>query len=415
MSIKSIMGIVLPLLLASCDSPKLEDANLNNGTNSSQPTRLTHEEFVKRGNNFSLELLEKVCRANKDQSFVTSPISVMFSMAMLQNGSVGETRSQILHTLGYSDSDSQSLNEYCAETMKQDDISGSVSTNIANGLFLAEPLVLNKDYKDVLTQYYKADYETLDFSNIESLQHINAWCSEKTQGMISDAIKELGGKLLLINTVFFKGLWTNKFDPEKTTLGEFYDGHSHRQQATLPYMFTQTRVKYLRSELYETICLPFGKGLFNMYFILPKIGETCGNIINALSDDEWNGLDDKMKEQDVSVIIPRFRTSKHIELSGILQAMGITKAFGVNAELSSMFDGQYSEPVCLNKVYQDAVLELEEEGAKAAAATITTISGDVIDGNEDQPVIFLANRPFVYLITKGAERTIYYAGVFAGN
>ncbi|XP_042338301.1 leukocyte elastase inhibitor-like, partial [Plectropomus leopardus] len=76
-------------------------------------------------------------------------------------------------------------------------------------------------------KYYKAELEPVDFIKAFDAARIqiNGWVEEQTKGNIKDLLAEglLDDTtvLVLVNAIYFKGLWNNKFEKESTVDAEF--------------------------------------------------------------------------------------------------------------------------------------------------------------------------------------------------
>ena len=103
---------------------------------------------------------------------------------------------------------------------------------------------LAPQYQSDMENYYEAEVASLDFSNkTDALNHINGWCNDHTEGMIPKILNEneltKEALLLLMNAIYFKATWTDKFDANDTKDEAFTteDG----VQKTLPMMHRKAR------------------------------------------------------------------------------------------------------------------------------------------------------------------------------
>lgn len=93
--------------------------------------------------------------------------------------------------------------------------------------------------------------------------------------------------------------------------------------------------------------------------------------------------------------------------------MGIKKAFGKEADFSSIVEGT---SLSIDDVIQKACFKLNEDGIEGAATTVIDIK--VTSGPSDQErvyVPFYADHQFAYLIVEKSSQTILFAGVFDGK
>lgn len=88
-------------------------------------------------------------------------------------------------------------------------------------------------------------------------------------------------------------------------------------------------------------------------------------------------------------------------LNDSLTALGIGEAFTDKADFSGIRDD-----VCISRVLHKAVIEVNEEGSEAAAATVVEMKLTAAA----EPLTFIANRPFVFVIADYRTGTILFMG-----
>jgi serpin B len=104
------------------------------------------------------------------------------------------------------------------------------------------------------------------------------------------------------------------------------------------------------------------------------------------------------------VQIPRFEFSTaSISLKNALTAMGMEDAF---SETAADFSGMSETPLFVSDVVHKAFIKVNEKGTEAAAATGVVFATVSVTA----PKIFIANRPFVYLIRDTQTKSILFMG-----
>ena len=114
-----------------------------------------------------------------------------------------------------------------------------------------------------------------------------------------------------------------------------------------------------------------------------------------------------MRTQDVDILMPRFTTESETRLEEILSSMGMTRAFGGNAEFPNMIQ-RLKERLYVSMMKQKAKIEVNEEGTEAAAVTVAEIAEKSLPRYE----YFYATRPFVYYIMENSTGAIYFMGTY---
>jgi serpin B len=112
----------------------------------------------------------------------------------------------------------------------------------------------------------------------------------------------------------------------------------------------------------------------------------------------------KPSTKEVYIEVPKWKiTPPSIQLSGALRAMGLEVPFSTqNANFGKITPSN----IYIGKVIHKAMIEVNEAGAEAAAATVV-----IMPSRSVKEVQFLRlNRPFLYFIKDNATETILFMG-----
>ena len=375
---------------------------------------ISQDELLDNNNDFACNLFRTINKNRKlsDGSIVVSPISVSYVLGMLNEGASGKTRQQITDVLGLNGS-AQQINEYFKTMIhKVSRADSNITVQLANCIDVnsAMGISLIPQYKADMQQYYDAQIDALDFTQRSSLDKINNWCNKHTGGMIPTAVDRLDpdAVLYLLNAIYFKAKWTEKFNPEETRYMNFT-----KQNGTVvkhKMMYRQTRTLYGKNEMCQMLYLPYGNKDFGMYMLLPVKGKTTADIIQGLSAQGLKRQLNGMKDENVDILIPRFSTSSETTLNHVLSAMGMPLVFTPRAELPNMAQGEKDLYVSL--IDQKAKIEVNEEGTEGAARTLLR----ALKGDESPKIVdFHVTRPFVYLIIEKHSGAIFFMGTYCGE
>ena len=377
------------------------------------PSIASQCEMPDNNNDFACNLFRALNEHKQgDSSIIVSPISVSYMLGMLGRGADGETRRQINEVLGLGGS-VQEINEYFKKVMDEaPNVDPAVTVKIANCIEVNSSLGIRliPQYKADMKKYYNAQVDALDFTKDSSLRRINKWCNGHTDGMIPSILDELDSQAImyLLNAVYFKAPWAAKFDPGATRDMDFtkQDGSIVKR----PMMHLKTKAAYAKNDLCEMLRLPYGNGDYSIFVMLPCEGKTVGDIIRSLSAQELKQqrmLDGATHEVDI--LIPRFTTESETKLENVLSSMGMPRAFTRAAEFPNMTEGY----LLVSMIMQKAKIEVNEEGTKAAAVTVSKMvlgSGVSLDVRT-----FHATHPFVYYIVEGNTGSILFMGTYCGD
>ena len=350
------------------------------------------------------------------KSTIVSPISVGYLLGMLHEGADGETRRQINNVLGLGGSVKE-INMYFKKMMNEaPKVDPTVKVKTANSIFVVSGYRLTPQYKADMQNYYNALADSVDYSGTSIVEKINNWCNKNTDGMIPELLKndELNPNrvMYLLNAVYFKASWTEKFDPNETRDRHFtkLDGTTVKR----PLMHILTRAVYGKNELCKMLCLHYGKGGYSMVVLLPNEGKTIGDIIKNLSAKSLEEQLQQMRSTRVDILMPRFVTESETGLERVLSSMGMPWAFDNRAEFPNMVQG-HSDDLFVSMMKQKAKIEVNEEGTKAAAVTVAEMSEKSAMPSRCEYEEFHATRPFVYYIVEHSTGTIYFMGTYCGE
>ena len=131
--------------------------------------------------------------------------------------------------------------------------------------------------------------------------------------------------------------------------------------------------------------------------MLPDEGVTLEDYLKNLTGEHLYQLITGHQYADVQASIPRFTAQTELELKGALAAMGITDLFDVSrADLRAMGSAANGNNLYVSSVLHKTYLALDENGTKAAAATVVDVNGGAAP-SEDVKTVTL-DRPFLYMI-----------------
>ena len=391
-----------------------------------QPVELTVEQkaFANDNNQFTLNFLKTVNETDSEgKSFIYSPLSISYVLAMVNDAATGLTEHELEQTLGFHEGGIQAVNEYCKNLIDNlPKVDPKVKINIANAIFLNQKYTLKEQFQKDMEQYYDAKAEALDFSSSKTLSHINGWCNDKTNGMIPSILDKVDPDMVsyLLNAIYFKANWTSKFDQKKTMKETFT---TEKGKIQLPLMHQTVLINYLKNDTYSAVNIPYGNGFWSMVVLLPEEGKTTDDVIADMANNGWpaeyfkNPIDMASYPCEVDLKLPRFETSSDTNdmkegLIGLMQKMGIKLAFDRNCE---EIRNMCTLPVYISMMRQKAKIKVDEEGSEAAAVTVGGTSGNSAGPIEYPKATFHANRPFVYVIREASSGVLLFVGKYTGR
>lgn len=405
MKLKTIIPIFASLsLLASCSNDDTPDIPIDAPPVVIDMT-VAESRAVTQSTDFGFELFRRLCAANGSEDVFMSPLSASMAMSMLANGASGQSQVQILTALGYAGDKEgldalNSINSRLLTALPITDAQTKLA--LANSVWADNGFQLKDSFKQTMASVYKATVENVDMGSPATIDRINSWCSDNTAGLIPEIVKNNGFSFVLLNALYFKGLWINKFNESKTTSDYFMREDGSKRLVKM--MNISEELPYAENSDFRITAKEFGNGAFRMYFLLPVDGCTLESSLSALTAGNWQSWIARMPEREINLTLPRFTLDGDYELNNILEAMGVSEVFDMyKADLS----GMTTADAYISYVKQKTYIEVTEDGAEAAAVTV--ITGDLGSG-DSRRVEFKLNRPFALLIAEKSTGAILFAG-----
>ena len=364
--------------------------------------------LVVSNNNFAFNLFRK---ARKDENMILSPLSITYALGMLNNGAAGETLQQINTVLGFGDTGADAINDFCRKMLSEAPVLDELTkVMISNTIFFnaAKGYVLKNAFVEKANQYYDAVPESRNFGDGQTLDVINKWANDHTEGMIPQILKEdefdADAVSYLLNALYFKGTWTLKFDEAETKAEQF-------GQEEVPMMHLENNLPYMDDTDCQVLALPYGNGAYQMTILLPHEGKTVNDVLQGMTAEKWKQYK-WMDEAVVDVKLPRFESMTELNLNDIMSALGMPNAFVYG--IAEFPDFCNKEDIYISLMKQVAKIEVNEAGTEAAAVTIIGVK-DWAGPEEPPHVKFHANRPFLYIISEQSTGSIFFIGQYMGN
>ncbi|XP_049886131.1 antichymotrypsin-2-like [Pectinophora gossypiella] len=345
--------------------------------------------------NFGINLLKNINR--RGGNVVISPFSISELLALLQQGASGVTQQQISEALRMTPQLSmEAFRQYNNNFQKRG--SSHNTLRVANNVYVADVFDLNPAFKRVATQSFGSEVTPTKFSKTQqAIQQINGWVAQKTNNKITDLLSEdaVGDntQLVMVNAVYFKGIWAVKFKPESTLPRDFYVNEVSKK--TIPFM----RIRKIfqagtdPTNNAQVIILPFENEQYSLMVVLPSPVSSLEALVSKLTDAQLASYH-SFSPKEIDLEIPKFTAKSDTDLNPIFRKMGITNVFSQQSELSGL--GTYrAYPPQLSSALHTAMLSIDEEGGSAAAATSFAV---VALSYDDQAILYRFNRPFLAVL-----------------
>jgi serpin B len=262
-------------------------------------------------------------------------------------------------------------------------------------------LALRDEYLDVLTGAYGSPLAEVDFGSAPepARQLINGWIAGETDDLVPelfpDGSFDSNTRMVLVNAVAMDAPWEFPFDPASTRPGPFT-----RADGTTVDVATMHYDEYLPSlwtENLQAVELPYGGGALSMVVIAPT---DLAAFEDELTTESLAAVIDQIRDGGIHLSMPKWAARTHVQMNDTLSSLGMPTAFSGDADFSGMVDGG---GLYLAQVEHEAVIEVDEQGTRAAAAT----GGEMAASHG--PTIEI-NRPYLYVIRDRGAGTILFIG-----
>ncbi|OGP68187.1 MAG: hypothetical protein A2W27_07800 [Deltaproteobacteria bacterium RBG_16_44_11] len=359
------------------------------------------ENIVKGNTAFAVQSYREL--GAKEGNLFFSPYSISSAMGMTYAGARGNTAREMKEVLNLNlgqvelHSAFKELTEELVSTAKK----RGQKLNIANALVLTGGDV-SGEFKTILKDNYAAEI----FGG--GLDTINDWVKQKTEGKIEKILVELSPNsvCVLLNAIYFKGIWENQFQKSNTHDTSF--NVSASKKVKVPLMHQKSNFKIMTEKDFQAISIPYKGNDLSMIILLPQTVDGLVLMEKQLTTQnlkEWLAKLNRQRVQTVDLFLPKFKLETNYDLVSPFKNMGMKDAFKMNvADFSGM--GWPKGKLWISQIKHKAFVEVNEEGTEAAAATAVEMALKSIPND----VVFSADHPFLFIIRDNQSGSIVFMG-----
>ncbi len=413
--LKALFALPFAPLFAGCTA----SAQSLTGTitrNDISPIELTSE-HSDTATNLTQGGLSLLAQLPQGENLLLSPLSILAGLAMVANGTGGETLAQMEALLG---SDIATLNNYLyayrlalpqsaadadADEQYQATLASSIWFNEAQTLAVQESfLQTNADYYDA--QVYSAAFD----ENLPA--KVNAWVSGETDGMIEDILGDTPTQdlqLCLVNALSFDASWRTVYEDSNVKTQTFtnYDGST----SEVEQMYS-TESSYLTLENAVGLRKDYADGAYAFVALLPDEAVDVYDFAANLSAEELRTALENPTVTTVNASIPKFSVEYGADMQEVLLALGVVDAFDPALADFSPMATSANGLLYLDEVLHKSKITVDTEGTKAAAATAYIMRDTCSAFLSDWKEVHLT-RPFFYMIVDKAQNLPLFVGIYA--
>lgn len=339
---------------------------------------------------------------------IISPQSIATVLAMLYSGARGDTRRELESVLHMS---ANAVDDFVASLGQLANSTTSDGTRLRSSTtaYTANDLAVESEYRQSLVRL-AASIAHLDFVKDPEAarEHINRLVAAETAGLIKNLLPSgaiaSNTSLVLVNAMYFKGLWKEPFDAEQTRDADFQVGTGKTVAANMMSLSSDFRYAVDEKRRLQLLLLPYAAvSQLSMLLLLPFEGVPLEEALGQVNGSGLASAVAGMHSVKVDVVLPRFSVSSFVDVKSGLSALGLRSLFGSSSDLSGICS---TRKLVVSSCLHRAVIDVSEEGTEAAAATAAMVATYCMVW----PERFVCDRPFAFAIWHEATATALFFG-----
>ncbi|MEX2567015.1 MAG: serpin family protein, partial [Cyclobacteriaceae bacterium] len=359
---------------------------------------------------FALDLFHQLQKKDEPNQFY-SPYSIHQALSMAMNGNEGEVLEEFIRVLRYEGMGVEEANEAAQSLTKfLLELDPKVRLSIANAIWYKQEFDVNPDFEETVRNSFGAEVAGLDMANPQSVNVINRWIENNTEGLIKDMLDAIPANavMYLVNAIYFKADWKYRFNASNTQKTPFYVSSGNEVAVDMMRMEESASMRYFSNGGLEYLEIPYSTGQYNMGVITSDEF----NLDDKLQDFSFEDLEywrENATEGNFILQMPKFKLRYKMEkMNEDLMALGLEKPFYPSPVNFTKLFAHPTDPMYISRVIHDALIEVDERGSEAAAATVVEIG--LTSAGPHQPRVFALDKPFVFLIQDNHSGAILFMG-----
>jgi serpin B len=356
---------------------------------------------------FSLDMYLAL-RSRQAGNFVYSQTSVSTALAMLHAGAANNTAAQMADTLHFSLPAARlhaafNALDLALTTAPPATDAAAFRLAIANSIWIQEGFAVLPTYLDTLAENYGAGLYVENFQTAPEPARIaiNGWVADGTEGQIPALFPEGSintlTRLVLANAVFFHGDWKRPF--RRDSQNEIF--HALAGDVSVPTMHGSLNAALWSGPGWNAASLDYVGDTVSMILVVPDVGTFSAFEAGLTAESLSTILAGTRPAGGADLIMPRFKFATDLSLNDMLAAMGMSDAFGDQADFSGI---NGARDLRLQSVIHKAIIAVDEKGTTASAAT------GAVGGVTSVPPSLWVNRPFLFFIRHNPTGAILFQG-----
>ena len=368
------------------------------------------KEMVFANTKFALDLFQQLEKAGLENAFF-SPYSIHQALAMTMNGNEGRVLDEFIELLRFEGMSTEEANK-AAEELTQFllAVDPKVNIAIANAIWYKEGYQVYPPFKEIAEKYYRAVVDPLDMLNPQSVNIINNWIENQTQGIIKDMLDNIPSNavMYLVNAIYFKGDWKYQFPVSKTAKEPFFVTPNRPIEVDMMQLEKAASFRYYSDGELQYIEIPYSTGQYNMG-ILTGFDHDLDARVESFTFENLENWRQMASEANFILKMPKFKMKQKMDnMKDDLIEMGLVSPFEFRPDNFTRLFSNPTDDLKISRVIHDAFIEVDEKGTEAAAATIV----EIIERTSlpSTPSVITLDKPFVFFIQENHSGALLFMG-----
>lgn len=346
---------------------------------------------------------------NQSDNILLAPAGISIAMGMMSLGAGHQTHDQIYKAMGFADFvnashhyDNTTVHKLFRKlTHRLFRRNFGYTLRSVNDVYVKEDIKVKDGFCEETKAFYFAEPQSVNFKDPTFLEKANRRILKMTKGLIQEPLKNVDPNmiLMLLNYLYFKGTWEQKFPKEMT----YYRNFRVDEKTNVRVPMMTNKGNYMAAADHELDCdilqLPY-TGNISMLIALPRKITGMRTLEQEISPTVINKWLKNMTNRTREVVLPRFKLEQNYDLIPNLKEMGLTDLFVQSGD----FSGMTSEKVFMNWLKHQGTITVNEEGTEAAA--LTQVGFMPLSSQ----IRFIVDHPFLFLIYEHRTDCLVFMG-----
>jgi len=391
----------MPPMTSDYDA-EAEKSYVNTNTEFDEKSKQDIADTINALMQFSQNLFREILTTG-EENILASPLSVYYVLAMAALGAMDNTLYEFKTVLGLSPHELAPQLTTIARNLTN--ATEDTHINIGGSVWVCDEHTVNADFRQNMIDYFNADVYSRDFLSPLTIDEINKWVYEQTNGFIENALDEMRDDeiMLLINTVYLFARWSYDFNPLHEEIDTFY--LQSGEEIEIPFLSTHhISLAVLVTDYYEAAFLPYNDERTGFFLVRPTDRTDIREFITT--HDFMQILSRLERRHEVKVAMPALEKEFAIDVNEHLIALGLYSAFDANsANFSELIESRYA--MYISRVQQNTRISVGRDGTEAAAVTTLFFPLEALH----EPIELRFNTPYFYAVYDVKTGVVLFMGI----